>query len=164
MSGLRVTSTESDSVVAAWNSSWGFFDTPVNLTTTEPSFGETERTSARPPETPGISETVESRCLPSMWKTLLSVKSCFEPSGGVERALPGLNNFFCFLLALLFSLHAVHPATVTFTFRLEFVSDYRAYQVIGRYRRARRGGLTKLCSDWQKGNQTSKGASSEKRQ
>jgi|ERR1700693_196936 hypothetical protein len=47
----------------------------------------------------------------------------------VEGALPGLNNFFCFLLALFFSVYTVHPATVTSGLSVEFVSDYCAYQV-----------------------------------
>src|SRR5713226_8130945 len=43
-------------------------------------------------------------------------------------------------------------------------SDYDAYQVIGRYRWAIRGGLTQRGSDRRKSNQSNKGASSEKRQ
>src|SRR5260370_36399561 len=79
----------------------------------------------------------------------------------LEGALPGLNNFFCFLLILFFFVHSVHPATMTFTLSFEFVSDHCTHQALGRLR-ASRGGLTKRGTDRQKSKQSKKGASYEK--
>ena len=84
MSGLRVTSTESDSTVAAWNSSAGFLETPVRRTHDGAVVGGDgedadlpagqARDRPAPPHRPRA---------PSRWKTYLSVTSCLEPSGGV---------------------------------------------------------------------------------
>src|SRR6266853_5086350 len=99
----------------------------------------------------------------ALWRSAV-VRQLVNCHQSVEGAQPGLNNFFCFLLALFFSVYTVHPATVTSGLRVEFVSDFCTYQVIGRYRWASRGGLTKRRSDQRKSNPTSKGASSEKTQ
>ena len=78
-----MTSTDSDSTVAAWCSSAGFFETPVIRRTTAPSLGETETTFIFPFGSPGIASSSASASRPSRWNTNRIVASCFEPSAGV---------------------------------------------------------------------------------